>query len=355
MKKKSVIMAVAVMTAGLLAGCGNELSNEYVTVKQYKGLEVPAVKGSQDTDTALEQAIQANLEGTAETVPITDRAAEMGDWVNIDYTGYTDGEAFENGSAEGWDLELGSGSFLAANGDYKGFEEQIAGHETGDEFDITVQFPEDYRSTEMAGKVAEFHIVLNEIYEENVPELTDEWVQANSDTAKTVDEYKDELRSQIEENANSQTQSQLTDYVQEALIDNIEIKKYPEEAVAEQEEEIKAYYTQIAEFYGATLEELITSEFQTTEEEFNDWIEDSAKQTVIFDEAVKLIAKKQKLELSGKEYEEKIAEYAEDYGISADEYKEQMGEKTLRNTILRETVTDYLVQECVQVDQSSAE
>ena len=171
MKKKILAVMLAAALAGALAGCSGELSNDYVTVTQYKGLEVPQPAPAEEvTDDMVEQVVQGNLAAYAQSEPVTDRAAEMGDVVNIDYTGYIDGEAFDGGSAEGADLELGSNSFIGATDDYEGFEEQIVGHETGDEFDIKVQFPDPYtRNTDMSGAVADFHIVLNSISLQTTP------------------------------------------------------------------------------------------------------------------------------------------------------------------------------------------
>ena len=144
MKKKFVTVISAAAVAGMLAGCSGELSNEYVTVTQYKGLEVPQASGSVEevTDEQVDQMIEGTLSAYAEREEVSDRAAQEGDIVNIDYTGYLDGEAFDGGSAEGADLELGSRSFIGATDDYAGFEEQIEGHNPGDEFDIQVQFPD---------------------------------------------------------------------------------------------------------------------------------------------------------------------------------------------------------------------
>ena len=165
MKKRIVSMMLAAMVALSVVGCGSKtLSNDYVTVKQYKGLEVAQVEKVEVTDEQVEQSVQANLNAAAEKEPIKDRAAEKGDWVNIDYTGYIDDVAFEGGTATGSDLELGSGSFIGAEGGYAGFEDQIIGHSTGEEFDIEVKFSDSYPGTDVAGKVARFHIVLNEIY-----------------------------------------------------------------------------------------------------------------------------------------------------------------------------------------------
>ena len=354
MKKKIIVAAVAAMAAIALVGCGNELSNEYVVVEKYKGLEIPKSEAAEVTEEEVEQAIQANLQGTAESVPVTGRAAQTGDWVNIDYTGYVDGVAFDGGTAQGQSLQLGSGTYIGASGEYEGFEDQIEGHQTGDEFDITVQFPENY-SADMAGKVADFHIVLNEIYTENIPELTDEWVMANSEGAKTVEEYRDEIRDQIEENADMTAESEMAQAAWDALMENVEVKKYPQESEDKQIEQAKEQYVQLAELYGTTLEDLLETQFMTTEEEFNEMLKESAQESAAFDEAVKLIADKENLTLSDKEYEEKIAEYAKEYGMGVDEYKEQIGEELLKNTILRETVVDYLIKECVQVEQSGTE
>ena len=352
MKKKMIAMILAAAVAGTLAGCSNELSNEYVTVTQYKGLEVSQVEDAEVTDKQVEQVIQTNLESTAEKAAVTDRAAEMGDWVNIDFTGYMDGVAFDNGSAQAQDLQLGSGSYIGASGDYAGFEDQIAGHQTGEEFDITVQFPENY-TEEMAGKVADFHIVLNEIYTENVPELTDEWVQSNSEDSENVDQYREEVRKQLEEQAEASVQSQLRSLVQEALLENIEVEKYPEDVVNKQIEEMETYYTQMAAMYGVELADFIETYLQTTEDDFNARIKEAAQQTAALDQAVLLIAEKENLEPSDEEYEERVKEYAEQAGMTdVDAYKEQVGEDVLKNAIRIDVVTDYLVEECIQVEES---
>ena len=352
MKKKMIAMILAAAVAGTLAGCSNELSNEYVTVTQYKGLEVSLVEDAEVTDEQVEQVIQTNLESTAEKAAVTDRAAEMGDWVNIDFTGYMDGVAFDNGSAQAQDLQLGSGSYIGASGDYAGFEDQIAGHQTGEEFDITVQFPENY-TEEMAGKVADFHIVLNEIYTENVPELTDEWVQSNSEDSENVDQYREEVRKQLEEQAEASVQSQLRSLVQEALLENIEVEKYPEDVVNKQIEEMETYYTQMAAMYGVELADFIETYLQTTEDDFNARIKEAAQQTAALDQAVLLIAEKENLEPSDEEYEERVKEYAEQAGMTdVDAYKEQVGEDVLKNAIRIDVVTDYLVEECIQVEES---
>ena len=137
------LAAIAVTVS--VAGCGGDgkLSNDYVTVNQYKGLEIAKVEKKEVSDDDVEQTIQSRLLSSGKTDGLTkDGAAEDGDWVNIDYSGSVDGTAFDGGTSTGYDLQLGSGTFLAATDDYKGFEEQIVGHKAGEEFDIQVQFPD---------------------------------------------------------------------------------------------------------------------------------------------------------------------------------------------------------------------
>ena len=355
MKKKILAVMLAAALAGALAGCSGELSNDYVTVTQYKGLEVPQPAPAEEvTDDMVEQVVQSNLAAYAQSEPVTDRAAEMGDTVNIDYTGYIDGEAFDGGSAEGADLELGSNSFIGATDDYEGFEEQIVGHETGDEFDIKVQFPDPYtRNPDMSGTVADFHIVLNSISLQTTPELTDEWVKENSEDSETVEEYREEIRSQLEDSMQASVESELVDSVQTALMENIEVKEYPEDRVEELTQQMTDYYTQLAGLYGVELGEFVETYLQTTEEDFNTQIDTQVRQSVALEEALKLIAEKQHLEPSEEEYQEAIAEYAEEAGFDdVEEYTGQVGEDELKAAVLRDKVTDYLVDECIQVEQS---
>ena len=356
MKKKLISVLLAAALAGTLAGCSGELSNEYVTVTQYKGLEVPQPALTEVTDEQVEQTIEGNLSAYAGREAVTDRAAQTGDIVNIDYTGYINGEAFDGGSDQGAELQLGSNSFIGATDDYAGFEEQIEGHSPGDEFDIQVQFPDPYTlNPDMSGVVADFHIVLNSIEVETTPELTDEWVQENSEESETVEEYREEIRSQLEDNYEQSVRSELSSSVQSALLDHIEVKEYPEDAVADQEQLLTETYTQMAEMYGMELSDFLGTYMQTTEEEFNADIQEAAQDTAAFDEAVKLIAQKQNLEPDEEEYDEKIAEYAEAAGVDdVESYKEQVGEDRLKTAILREVVTDYLVDECIQVEQTDS-
>lgn len=351
MKKRILALTLSVLMAASLAGCSSQLSNEYITIKQYKGLEVPKVDVKKVTDSDVDNAIQSQLKEKSTPEKVTDRAAQKGDTVNIDYKGSVDGKEFEGGSATGASLELGSGSFIGANGKYKGFEEQIEGHKIGDKFDVTVQFPAQYSSKpELQNKVAVFNTTLNGITK--TPELTDAWVKANSKKSKTVEEYKKEVRKELEKNNKKSMESSLQNSVMEALSDQIKVKKYPDGEVDKQLKAINDYYKKLADAYKMKFEDFLKQYMGMTEKDFKKQAKDAAKEAVKKDLACKLIAKKKNLEPTKEEYDKQVKEYAKGSGYSVDDFKKQVGEDTLKSTILQQKVAKYLADNCVQVEKS---
>lgn len=350
-KRVAAVMLCTAMTMSL-AGCGGELSNEYITVKQYKGLEVAQVEKTEVTDSDVENTISSNLSYSAEEIDVTDRAAQLGDTVQIDYVGSIDGVEFDGGTAQDASLELGSGSFIGAEGEYAGFEDQIVGHNIGEEFDITVKFPDNYSGTEVAGKVANFHITLDRIYTIKDAELTDEWVCENSEESKTAEEYTEEIRTQLEEANESSWEQEMQTAVLDSLLEQIEVISLPEDEVNENYTQIEDYYKQIAEMYGVEFEEFLTSYMQMTEEEFTKQATESAETYVKQKLALELIAEKEKLTLTDAEYEEELAKLAADYGYEddVDGFVEQYGEDTIRQSFTQDKVLSFLVKNCIQVE-----
>ena len=180
-------------------------------IDNYKGIEVEK-KSTEVTDELIDEEIKKVLDRNSRMVTVEDRAAENGDTVVIDFEGFTDGVAFEGGKAEGYNLQLGSGNFIP------GFEEQIIGHTTGEEFSINVKFPEDYQAEELKGKAAEFKIKLHEIKTKELPELDDEFVKDVSEK-DTVEEYKEELKTEVEARLKDEAQKDLDDKIAEKLIE----------------------------------------------------------------------------------------------------------------------------------------
>lgn len=273
MKKKLGIFAASLLTAVLLAGCSNsKMSNDYITINRYEGLKIKEVAKTDITDNDVNKQIQSNLSAKATSKEVTDRAVKNGDIVNIDYS-----SDFKNGSDKGYNLEIGSNTFIGANGDCKGFEEQIIGHRIGETFDIKVQFPTDYQAAELQNAVKTFSIKINSISEKVVPELTDEWVAANSKNSKTVEEYKKEVKKALEEDKDSTLKSTLRSEILAALLKNVEVKKYPDKKVEEQAANITKYYKNCAEQYRVGFADFFRAETRNDRERICQGSKESGK------------------------------------------------------------------------------
>ena len=163
-----------------------------IEIKDYKGIEVEQMS-TEVTEDMIDHEIEHVRERNSSMVTVKDRAAENGDTAVIDFEGFCDGEPFEGGKGEMYSLVIGSGSFIP------GFEDQIIGHSTGDEFDVNVTFPEEYQVPELAGAPAVFKVKLHEIKARILPELDDEFVKDVSSESETVEQYREEVRKDLAE------------------------------------------------------------------------------------------------------------------------------------------------------------
>ncbi len=185
-----------------------------VDIKDYKGINVKKTVNAV-TDEAVEHEIGHMLEKNSRTISVDDRAAENGDDVVIDFEGFKDGVAFDGGKAEKFTLKLGSGQFIP------GFEDQVVGHNVGDEFDINVTFPDDYQAKELAGAPAIFKVKLHEITTTELPELDDDFVKDTSDF-NTVEELRADVRKHLEEDAEKQADNEVETAILDAVINKLE-------------------------------------------------------------------------------------------------------------------------------------
>ena len=157
--------------------------SKLVTLGQYKNLEL-SVNSAKVTQEDIDAQIENALSSEAEQVEVTNRAVKEGDIVNIDYEGKKDGVAFDGGTAQGYDLTIGSGTFI------DGFEDGLIGAKIGDTLDLNLTFPENYGAAELAGQDVVFTVKVNSIKEEKLPELTDELAKKINPEVKNVDEFK---------------------------------------------------------------------------------------------------------------------------------------------------------------------
>lgn len=185
-----------------------------INIVDYKGMAAPK-EVHEVTDEDVDNQIKSMLQRNARVVSIDDRAAQMGDEVELNFEGFFGDTAFEGGKGENFQLKLGSGQFIP------GFEEQVAGHNIGEDFDVVVTFPENYQMADYAGKEATFKCLINSISCEELPELDDEFVKDASDF-DTVDELKADIRKKLEENADSSAQSAFENALIESLIAKVQ-------------------------------------------------------------------------------------------------------------------------------------
>ncbi len=185
-----------------------------IEISDYKGIAAPKeVKAITDED--IDKQIDIIRKKNARIVSVEDRAAQLNDEVIIDFEGFFGDEAFEGGKGEDHPLRLGSGQFIP------GFEDQIVGHNIGDEFDVVVTFPEDYQMTDYAGKKATFKTKLKSISYEELPEINDDLVK-DATEFDTVEEYRNDIKTKLEEAAVSQAESSFENALMNKLIEKVD-------------------------------------------------------------------------------------------------------------------------------------
>lgn len=185
-----------------------------VTIENYKGIE--AVKKSAEvTDEDIDAEIKKVQERNSRMVTVEDRAAQNDDIAVIDFEGFLDGEPFEGGKGEKYSLTLGSGQFIP------GFEEQIVGHNTGDEFEVNVTFPEDYQAEELKGKATTFKCKLHEIKMKELPEVDDEFVKDVSEF-DTLADYKEDLKKKLAESKEKEAADDLENQLIDKLVELVQ-------------------------------------------------------------------------------------------------------------------------------------
>ncbi|MBP3462122.1 MAG: trigger factor [Tyzzerella sp.] len=341
MKKRFVTIVAGICAMALLGGCAGSkgaLSNDNITIKKYKGLEVDKVETIAVTDEDVEMSIQSDLETLATKTDIKDRPAQLGDIAIIDFEGKKDGVAFEGGAGTDYELELGSGQFI------DGFEDGVVGHNIGETFDLDLTFPENYSSEELAGQAVVFTVTLKGLQEKHVPELTVDILAQLESKATTIEEYRAQIRSDLKVSNQETAESTLLSSVWETLVKNCEIKKFPEGMLDEYVKNLEEQYSYYAQMYGMEIEEFFKQIFGMSAKEV-------AKTTATQELAMALIAEKEGLTIKDKDYEAGVKDLASQYGYEdTEEFLKAYGEDSIRKALLQEKVGKFLVDNCVQVE-----
>ncbi len=329
--RKILAAVLATVMVCALAGCGR-ISNDKIVIKKYKGLEITD-STEKVTDDDVQERIDSELAQLGTKTDVTDRPAKDGDVVVIDYEGKVDGVAFEGGTAKEQEIEIGAGGYV------DGFVEGIIGHSIGETFDVNVTFPKDYEES-LAGKDAVFTMTLHSIQKLDVPKLTEKILPQLSDTAKTVEAYKKEIRKELEDTNAEAAKNSKEQQIWDKLLENCVVSKYPEDQIKEFTDSVESYFGEMAKQNNSTAAEMFKTYYGVSPEDY-------VKNSIKLEYAIELIAKKEKLSLSEKEYKDGLAEQAEQSGYEdEDEFEKAYGRDTIELLLLQPKVLDFLLDHC---------
>ena len=291
-----------------------------IDVKNYKGLEIENIVtkiGAKEVKEELEKVQKS--QGRMETV--SDRKSKLGDTVIIDFVGSVDGEEFQGGSADNFELKLGSGQFIP------GFEDQLTEKEAGDDVDVVVTFPTDYHAEELAGKEALFKTKIHEIKEEILPEIDDELASDVSDF-ETLADYKKDLKKQLQKKADERDEGIMKDRALEALY-NANPLDPPVSMIESEIDNIVYDMNQQLSYQGLKLDDYLNWMGKNIGD-FREEMRPDALKRVITRILLRNIIRIEDIKASEKEIEDLMAEFGAQYGQTVDQVKEMVGENATK-------------------------
>lgn len=315
-----------------------------VKLGDYKGMEVPKqdiTVSDADVDAELEKKRQQQ----AELVLKEDKPAEKGDTVVIDYEGSIDGKKFDGGSADNYSLELGSGSFIP------GFEDQLIGHNTDDDVDVKVTFPEGYHAKDLAGKEAIFKVKVHEIKEKQLPELDDDFAKDVDEDVDTLAELKDKTKKELQENKDNQAKAAIEDAAINAAVENAEIQDIPQSMLDEDTNR------QMQQYLAGMQQQGISPQmyFQITgtkEDDLKKQFAADAEQRVKTNLVLEAIVDDADLAATEDEIKAEISDLAKQYGMKEDQVKNALSEDMLTHDIKIRKAVDLVADSAKQVEKA---
>ena len=306
-----------------------------VTIGQYKGIKITKYEYTV-TDADVERDIENTRRRLAKDVEVTDRPAEMGDTVNIDFVGKKDGVAFDGGTAEKYDLTLGSHSFIP------GFEEGVVGMNIGDVKDIGVTFPEDYQEESLKGQPAVFTVTLHKITGKELPVLDEEFAKKLG--SDSVEAYSAKVRERLEKNAENRSRNETEDSILTEIAKTA-TAEIPEVLIERQEEMDIQRMEQNIMYQGIRPEDYYQY-IGTTREEYKKKFEEDAKKMVMHQLIIEKLLKEENIAASEEEISQKIAEQAASVGKEPAEYEKTLDPRQreyLENDIKITKLFDFLI------------
>ena len=313
------------------------ITKPVVEISDYKGLEVKKTTKTVD-DAAVDAEIDKIRNRNARSISVEDRAAQIGDTAVIDFEGFLDGVAFEGGKGEKFPLELGSGSFIP------GFEEQVAGKNIGEDFDVNVTFPEHYQAENLAGKPAVFKCKLHEIKGKELPNVDDEFVKDVSEF-DTLDEYKADMKSKLEKAAADEASTNLDNALVDAVIGKMKAEvpqvmyqRRIDEIVREWSARNRISVEDYLKYTGVTMDQ------------FRANFTEVAKRQVDLRLALEKIAELENITVSDEDVEKEYADMAEQYKMDVDKIKAAVPADAIKNDLKIEKALD-LVRDSAKIEE----
>ena len=293
-------------------------------VGDYKALEYK-VEDYTVTDDEVNEEI-GRMRNQYADMEVKEGEAENGDTVNIDYKGLKDGVAFDGGTAEGYDLELGSGSFIP------GFEEQLVGVKAGDEKSLNLSFPADYHAEDLAGADVVFEVKVNEVKTKSIPELDDDFAkELNIKGVETVEDLNKNVRERLETRKKNDAENKAQNDLMEAFAEIVDVD-IPDVMI---EEEVQGQINQLAnqlQQYGMSLTSYLQMMGQSADDLKASYSDQAAK-TVKIRLGLEAVAKAENLEPSDEDIQKQYEEIAEQYGMKIDEVKTYISEDMIRTDV----------------------
>jgi len=287
-----------------------------ITLSEYKGISAvkPAVEVTDsDIDTEIEKVRYQNAR--IETVS---RPVINGDTVNLNYCGTLDGVAFEGGTAENYELKIGSNTFIP------GFEEKMQGMVTGEERDLELTFPTEYHSAELAGKDVIFHVKVNEIKSQVLPELDDEFVKDVSEDCDTVEDYRKQMAETIRLNKEAAAHATFENNVMDKLVAAVEgdipdamIEAYIDNQVNNMRQNLSQYGMEL---------EMYLNMMNMTMEAFRGNMRENAEKNAKVTVALEKVAELENIEISEEEIAEGFKELSERWGMDVEDIRKEIAD-----------------------------
>lgn len=312
-----------------------------VTLGEYKGIEIDKVE-VEVTDEDVQAELLNVQKQNARNIPVEDRDAKMDDEVTIDFEGFVDGEAFEGGKGENYQLTLGSHSFIDT------FEDQIVGRNIGEEFDVNVTFPEDYQAADLAGKPAVFKCKLNGIKETELPELDDEFASEVSEF-DTMDEYKADIQATLKAKKEKAAKNTKEGLVIDKIIENASME-IPEPMVDTTKEQMLNEFAQQISYQGLSIDQY----FQftgMTKEKFLETATPEAERRIKSRLVLEAIAKTEDIQVSEDELNDELKKMAEMYQMDLEQLTGLVGDSekdAIKQDIAVQKAVDLVTEAAVE-------